>query len=142
MTTVAGGSPAREGATSGEAGPGGETGEQQQLAADERPPLVAGVQAHGGGFVLGSAFGYRALAGALASAAGASALVPEFRLAPEHPFPAALDDARRAYQWMLERGTDPGRWRWSATRPAAGWCAASPRPTWTATRSTTPWSAR
>ena len=64
---------------------------------------------HGGGFVLGSAFGYRALAGALAAAAGASALVPEFRLAPEHPFPAALDDARRAYQWMLERGTDPGR---------------------------------
>jgi monoterpene epsilon-lactone hydrolase len=64
---------------------------------------------HGGGFVLGSAFGYRALAGALAAAAGASALVPEFRLAPEHPFPAALDDARRAYQWMLERGTDPGQ---------------------------------
>jgi acetyl esterase/lipase len=62
---------------------------------------------HGGGFVLGSAFGYRALAGALAAAAEASALVPEFRLAPEHPFPAALDDARQAYQWMLERGTDP-----------------------------------
>jgi monoterpene epsilon-lactone hydrolase len=63
---------------------------------------------HGGGYVMGSAFGYRPLPGALASAAGAGALVPEYRLAPEHPFPAALDDALRAYQWMLERGTSPG----------------------------------
>ena len=62
---------------------------------------------HGGGYVLGSAFGYRAQAGALAAAAGAAALVPEYRLAPEHPFPAALEDARRAYAWLLDRGTDP-----------------------------------
>ena len=59
---------------------------------------------HGGGFVLGSAYGYRALAGALASTIGAGVLVPDYRLAPEHPFPAALDDARTAYLWMLEQG--------------------------------------
>jgi acetyl esterase/lipase len=56
---------------------------------------------------MGSAFGYRHLAGALAVAAGTGAVVPEFRLAPEHPFPAALEDAMRAYLWMLDSGTDP-----------------------------------
>src|SRR5215217_1798391 len=64
---------------------------------------------HGGGYVLGSAFGYRPLAGALAAAAETGVLVPEYRLAPEHPFPAALDDAVRAYEWLLERGTPPGQ---------------------------------
>jgi monoterpene epsilon-lactone hydrolase len=73
-------------------------------AAEEEPTLL---YLHGGGFVLGSAFGYRPLAGALALAAGAGALVPEYRLAPEHPFPAALDDAVRSYAWMLERGVPP-----------------------------------
>jgi epsilon-lactone hydrolase len=64
---------------------------------------------HGGGYVMGSAFGYRHLCGALAVAAGAAALVPDYRLAPEHPYPAGLDDAVRAYKWMLERGVEPGR---------------------------------
>ena len=73
-------------------------------AGEEEPTLL---YLHGGGFVLGSAFGYRPLAGALALAAGTGALVPEYRLAPEHPFPAALDDALRAYGWMLERGVPP-----------------------------------
>ncbi len=60
---------------------------------------------HGGGHVMGSAFGHKPLMGALAVAADARVLAPEFRLAPEHPFPADLDDARRAYLWMLETGT-------------------------------------
>jgi epsilon-lactone hydrolase len=64
---------------------------------------------HGGGYVMGSAFGYRHLAGALAIAADATALVPEYRLAPEHPFPAALEDALRAYQWALGSGTAPAQ---------------------------------
>ena len=59
---------------------------------------------HGGGYLAGSAFGYRPLAGALADAAGTSVLVPDFRLAPEHPFPAAVEDAVRAYLWMRDRG--------------------------------------
>jgi monoterpene epsilon-lactone hydrolase len=58
---------------------------------------------HGGGFVTGSAFGYRHIAGALAPA-GACVVVPEYRLAPEHPFPAALEDAMRAYLWLLDSG--------------------------------------
>lgn len=62
---------------------------------------------HGGGYVSGSAFGYRHLAGALAAAAETALLVPDYRLAPEHPFPAALEDATSAYLWMLDRGTRP-----------------------------------
>jgi monoterpene epsilon-lactone hydrolase len=64
---------------------------------------------HGGGYMMGSAYGFRHLAGALAVEAGTGALVPEYRLAPEHPFPAALEDALRSYAWMLDRGTDPKR---------------------------------
>jgi epsilon-lactone hydrolase len=59
---------------------------------------------HGGGHVAGSAFGYRPLAGALADAAGTGVVVPDYRLAPEHPFPASVQDAVQAYRWMLERG--------------------------------------
>jgi acetyl esterase/lipase len=70
------------------------------------PPTV--LHLHGGGYVLGSAFGYAPLAGALALAAETGVLVPDYRLAPEHPFPAAIDDAVSAYRWMLDRGLDPG----------------------------------
>jgi acetyl esterase/lipase len=64
---------------------------------------------HGGGFIMGSAYGFRHLAAAFAVAAGTGALIPEYRLAPEHPFPAALEDALRSYAWMLDRGVPPGR---------------------------------
>jgi epsilon-lactone hydrolase len=59
---------------------------------------------HGGGYVMGSAFGYRHLASALAAAADACVIVPDYRLAPEHPCPAAIEDAVRAYLWMLDSG--------------------------------------
>jgi monoterpene epsilon-lactone hydrolase len=62
---------------------------------------------HGGGYVLGSAFGYQSLAGALATAAQTGVLVPDYRLAPEHPFPAAVDDAVHAYLWLLDQGIPP-----------------------------------
>jgi len=59
---------------------------------------------HGGGHVAGSAFGYRPLVGALAEQAETGVVVPDYRLAPEHPFPASVEDAVRAYRWMLGRG--------------------------------------
>jgi acetyl esterase/lipase len=62
---------------------------------------------HGGAYISGSAFGFRPLCGAIAAASGATVLLPEYRLAPEHPFPAALHDAARAYRWMLDQGTAP-----------------------------------
>lgn len=63
----------------------------------------------GGAFTVGSATTRRKTAGHLARAAGARVLVPNYRLAPEHPFPAAVDDAVRAYQWLLENGVAPAR---------------------------------
>jgi monoterpene epsilon-lactone hydrolase len=62
---------------------------------------------HGGGYVAGSAFGYQPHAGALAAAAQTGVLVPDYRLAPENPFPAAVEDALRAYRWLIELGTTP-----------------------------------
>ena len=62
---------------------------------------VAILYLHGGGYTVGSAYGYRPLVSALVAAAGVGALVPDFRLAPEHPFPAAVEDALSAYRWLL-----------------------------------------
>lgn len=59
---------------------------------------------HGGGYVMGSAFGHRHMAGAIAGASGCAVLVPDYRLAPEHPFPAAVDDAERALEWVVASG--------------------------------------
>ena len=64
---------------------------------------------HGGGYISGSAFGYRPMTSCLADAAAAGVLVPDYRLAPEYPFPAAVEDAVRAYLWMLDQGTDAAR---------------------------------
>ncbi len=59
---------------------------------------------HGGGYVSGSSRLERLLTSGLAHAAHARVLVPDYRLAPEHPFPAALDDADAAYRFLLSAG--------------------------------------
>ncbi len=64
---------------------------------------------HGGGYVIGSPRSHRHVAAAIASAAGIAAMLPDYRLAPEHPYPAAVDDAVAAYVWLLRRGIAPGR---------------------------------
>jgi monoterpene epsilon-lactone hydrolase len=64
---------------------------------------------HGGGYVIGSPRSHRHLAAAIAAAGQASALLLDYRLAPEHPYPAAVDDATAAYRWLLEQGVTPGR---------------------------------
>lgn len=56
---------------------------------------------HGGSYIAGSINSHRALAANIASAGGARALVVDYRLAPEHPYPAALEDALAAYRWLL-----------------------------------------
>lgn len=62
---------------------------------------------HGGGFVVGSRHTHRKIAGHLAKAVGCRALVVDYRRAPEHPFPAQLDDCVRAYRWLLDQGIAP-----------------------------------
>src|SRR5207245_6558409 len=64
---------------------------------------------HGGGYVIGSVRSHRHLAAAIARAAASRALILDYQLAPEHPFPAALADAVAAYQWLLGQGIAPGR---------------------------------
>ena len=63
---------------------------------------------HGGGFVGGSIYSHRKLFAHLAKAAGARALVFEYRLAPENIHPAPVEDALTAYRWLLDQGIDSG----------------------------------
>jgi acetyl esterase/lipase len=59
---------------------------------------------HGGACVMGSPVTHRELAARLSAAARARVLVLDYRLAPEHPFPAAMQDAMSAYRWLLDQG--------------------------------------
>jgi epsilon-lactone hydrolase len=78
-----------------------------------RPPGAAPgrvvLYLHGGGYVIGSPRSHRHLAAAIAAAGQASALLLDYRLAPEHPYPAAVDDATAAYRWLLDQDIAPGR---------------------------------
>jgi epsilon-lactone hydrolase len=64
---------------------------------------------HGGGFIIGSPSLYRHVTWRIAETTGARVLAVDYRLAPEHPFPAALEDAVTAYRWLLANGADPRR---------------------------------
>lgn len=57
---------------------------------------------HGGGFVAGSSDYYLTMAARISAAAGCVVLAPDYRLAPEHPFPAGLEDCLRSYQWLRD----------------------------------------
>jgi acetyl esterase/lipase len=62
---------------------------------------------HGGGFQMGSIETHRALAARIAASAGCRVLAIDYRLAPEHCFPAPLEDALAAYDWLLATGLAP-----------------------------------
>ena len=64
---------------------------------------------HGGGYVIGSCDTHRNLAYNIAAASKARVLLLDYRLAPESPFPAAVEDAVAAYCWLLDEGFAPGR---------------------------------
>ena len=71
-----------------------------------RPPGHAAgclLYLHGGGYVRGSIASHRELAARIARSAGLRALVIDYRLAPESPYPAAVDDAERAYRWLVDQ---------------------------------------
>src|SRR5262245_32424963 len=67
-------------------------------------PSQVMVVMHGGGFALGSSASHRKLAGHLAKACGTHAFVLDFRLAPEFPFPAQIEDGLAVYQALLDQG--------------------------------------
>jgi acetyl esterase/lipase len=64
---------------------------------------------HGGVYVIGSAAASVALASELARRADTKAITVDYRLGPEHPYPAAVEDARAAYEGLLGQGFDPSR---------------------------------
>jgi monoterpene epsilon-lactone hydrolase len=74
---------------------------------DERDAALLYV--HGGGYVIGSLDSHRHLVSEAGRAARAWALALDYRLAPEHPFPAAVEDAVSGYRYLLSRGIRPGR---------------------------------
>jgi acetyl esterase len=63
---------------------------------------------HGGGWFLGDLDTHDAMCAHLAVAAGCAVLAVDYRLAPEHPFPAGLDDADAAFRWAIDRARDWG----------------------------------
>jgi epsilon-lactone hydrolase len=76
-------------------------------AEDAGDPTV--VYFHGGGYRLASALAYRAFGSHLAHVCKARVLLVDYRLAPEHPYPAAVEDAVAGYQWVLAGGVSPSQ---------------------------------
>jgi monoterpene epsilon-lactone hydrolase len=64
---------------------------------------------HGGGYFVGSTNTHRGLVSQLAKNAGISALSINYRLAPEHPYPAAIEDCAKVYEWLLSKNFQPNQ---------------------------------
>jgi monoterpene epsilon-lactone hydrolase len=79
------------------------------ISAPGATPDRAVLYLHGGGYVVGSVKTHRDLMGRVSRAAKARVLGLDYRLAPEHPFPAAVDDSIAAYRWMLQQDLRPSR---------------------------------
>ena len=94
-------------------GPGGDIPVRVYTPAGDGSPLPCLVYYHGGGWVLGDIQGLDSTCRALANAAGCVVVSVEYRLAPEHKFPAPLDDSIAALDWVSANaasiGVDPGR---------------------------------
>lgn len=80
---------------------------------------------HGGGYAFGSSRSHRDLGEYLSRAAKAQVFMLDYRLAPEHPYPAAVDDAMAAYRWLLKNGFKPERIAVSGDSAGGGLCVAT-----------------
>jgi acetyl esterase/lipase len=78
------------------------------LVPDKRSAEDVILYLHGGGYVIGSPHSHRGLAGKIAKDAGMACLLIDYRKAPEYPFPYALYDAYKAYEYLLGQGYEPG----------------------------------
>jgi monoterpene epsilon-lactone hydrolase len=78
------------------------------ISVPESRPSRTLLYLHGGSFAFRFPNTHAALAARLCRLLGARALLPDYRLAPEHPFPAAPDDCHAVYRWLLSHGSPPG----------------------------------
>ncbi len=81
-------------------------GPQPQAGVDSQPVIF---YVHGGGYISGSCADHRGFVAKITAGSGIATLLYEYRLAPEHPFPAALDDSLAAYRWLLSEGCSPSK---------------------------------
>jgi len=95
------------------------------LAADVEAPAGTILWFHGGGYVIGSLATIRPMASQLAVAAKTRVLTLDYRLAPEHPHPAAVDDAVAAYRWLLDDGVEPATIAFGGDSAGGGLVAAA-----------------
>ena len=107
MDALIGAAPLPEGATFDTVDVDGVPGEW--VAAPGAAPDKAVLYLHGGGYAIGSIATHRHLGANISLATGARVLLIDYRLAPEHPHPAAVDDAVTAWRWLLRQGLDPAR---------------------------------
>jgi epsilon-lactone hydrolase len=77
------------------------------IIADGAPAEKVIFYIHGGGFMSGSCLTHRGHVAKFVAGSGIKALLFEYRLAPEHPYPAAVDDCVAAYRWLLDQGYSP-----------------------------------
>lgn len=89
-------------------GPGGRIPITLHVPIGARAKAPAVVYFHGGGFVLGSRKSVEGLCHRIADGSKAIVVNVEYRLAPEHPFPGAIEDAMAAYEWVLHHGEEHG----------------------------------
>jgi len=101
LDTVAGLLPLPAGTVIRKVNLGGRPALRVSVGATERPRAV--LHLHGGAYTVGSPRSHRGLAALLAQASGSVVYLPDYRLAPEHPYPAALDDAVRAAEELAEQ---------------------------------------
>jgi len=90
------------------------------ISAFDEPPDRAILYLHGGGFRLGSIESHRDLLQRLSRVAQARVLAIDYRLCPEHRFPAPIEDALAAYRWMLGQGVPPARIAFAGDSAGAG----------------------
>jgi monoterpene epsilon-lactone hydrolase len=100
------------------------------MAAERIMPAGAGkdqviLYFHGGGYVVGSCPAHRAIVAKFVKDSGVGALLFGYRLAPEHPFPAALEDAMAAYGWLLAQGVPASQIVFVGDSAGGGLCLAT-----------------
>lgn len=80
---------------------------------------------HGGGYVSGTCHSHRAITTKFVKGSGIGALLFEYRLAPEHPYPAAVEDSLSAYGWLLDQGIKPSSIVFIGDSAGGGLCLAT-----------------